>query len=75
MCTHTQEDTEITQYGLRTRQSKMTGQRKPRRMPYKSDSNYHKGVSLSKPTRVSLHTYPFFLLISTSLVSLLSVSM
>ena len=43
-------------------------------MPHKSDSNYQEGATLSEPTRVSINTYPIFLLTSTLLVSLLSVS-
>ena len=59
-----------TKYGLRTRQTKMIGQRKPG-----SNSDYHEGVtlSLSPPACLPTHIVFFFLLINTLLVSLFSI--
>ena len=59
-----------TKYGLRTRQTKMIGQRKPG-----SNSDYHEGAtrSPSPPACVPTHTVFFFLLINTLLVSLFSI--
>ena len=35
----------------------MIGQKKGRRNAHISDSNYHKGITLSEPTHVSIHMY------------------
>ena len=48
--------------------------RKAEEMPHISDSNYHKGTSLSEPTHVCLFIHTLLLLINTLLVSLLSIS-
>lgn len=63
---------------LRSRQSKMTGQRKPRRnAPHKwfKPKREKTQLSLSLPMCPSIHTVLFFLLINTLPASLLSVSM
>ena len=76
-CTHIHGNIlKYTIQGLRFRQSKVTGQGKPRKIAYKSDSNYHEGatLSLSLPTYLSIHMYyTSFLLINTLLVSVLSI--
>ena len=48
-----------TKYGLRISQSKMFGQRKPRRKSHKSDSNYHKDPTLWACQCVPMHMYSF----------------
>ena len=67
-----------TKYGLCTRQIKMISQWKPRRKLHKSNSDCHEGAAqrLSLRPLVSVHTSYctlFFLLINTSVASLLSV--
>ena len=59
-----------TKYGVRTRQTKMIGQRKPG-----SNSDYHEGATRSPSPQacVPTHTVFFFLLINTLLVSLFSI--
>ena len=77
MCTHGRI-LRYTKYGLCTRQIKMISQRKPRRKLHKSNSDCHEGAAqrLSLRPLVSVHTSYctlFFLLINTSVASLLSV--
>ena len=63
-------------HGLRTRQSKMIGQRKPgRNALYKRFKLPQQVNSFSEPTNVCLFMCTFFLLMSTLLISPLSISL
>lgn len=59
-----------TKYEHRTRYNKMISQKKLEEMPHKNDSNCHEG---SVSMYLSTHMIPFFFLINTLLVSLLSL--
>ena len=61
-----------TKFRFRTRQSKMTAQRKFG-MTHISDSSYHEAATLSPPVCLSTCTVLFFLLTNILLVSLLFV--
>ena len=63
-----------TKYGLRTRQGKVSCQRKPRRMPHKSWFKLPWNATLSLRLPVCLSSHSLFLL-NTLLVSLRSISM
>ena len=73
---HTWEDPEIYQIRILNQANQNDWPKKTRKKcPHINDLNCHKGVtfSLGLPVCLSTHTVLFFLLINTSLVSLLSV--